>query len=118
MGDDLDDLSSFGQVVLCLDHPVAHPLVPCYLWGLEGDFFFVEGELVHDDEVEADAQTQDIAFFVVQVALVEVHVGEGLVAFPGDHQIGVLCLGVVLLFGVDPVTRDCIGLLKASNSDL
>lgn len=57
MGDDLDDLSSFGQVVLRFHHPVTHPLICRYLCRLEGDFFVVEGKLVHDDEVETDAQT-------------------------------------------------------------
>lgn len=47
MRDYLDYLSAFQEVVLCFDHPVAHPFFWGYLLALEEHVLFAEGEFVH-----------------------------------------------------------------------
>lgn len=70
--DYLHDLPSFEQVVLRLYHPLTHPLLRTDFLPLEKDLSFAEGELVHQDQVEADADAEDIALLVIEVLLVEV----------------------------------------------
>ena len=89
MRDYLDYLPAFEKVVLCLDHPVTHPFLRRYFLALKEDFFFVEGEFVHEDEVEADADAENIAFLVVKVLLVEIQVWENLEVLLFDDQITV-----------------------------
>ena len=97
---------------------MAHPLFGGYLLAREDHLFFAEGELVHQDQVEANAGAQDIAFLVVQVLFVQVQVRESLEVLLFYHQIAVFAsLRRILLLGVDPLSSRK-GLLKASDLEL
>lgn len=97
---------------------MAHPFFWGYLFALEDDVFFAEGEFIHQDEVKADADAEDIAFLVVKILLVEIQIRESFKILLFDHQISIFTgLGRILLLGVDPL-NSCKRLLEASDLEL
>lgn len=118
MRDYLYDLSAFKQVVFCLHDPVTHPLLGGYFLALEQHVFFAEGELVHQNDVEADAYAEDIAFLVVKILLIQVQVREYLEVLLFNHQVSVFTgLCRILFLGIDPLSS-CKCLFEASDLEL